>query len=327
MKLLNWSKTYRSEHKGNESEKSGFDWSELTDKDYSSQSRHITSWLRSSSGASSNRTHLFRRFFSMNVFKTRYIRLAWMSIIIIVGIIACNIPVKYTETVGNVLSWSVIDSSGTAEDQVNALYWIPGTDLSVRLEMVNELPMKTFQAILKTTSDDELDALIADITSLDGYQNYQLTAIDDQRTVPMYRAVLHTFININIDVSDMNDDEMIAAIQDQLIMQGLNPTHITVSHPTPESIEFGFEFDTQSEPGVEKEIHMQIMNEEAGGIGSVQANMLHLDPSETEGKTADEIRELILQKYQESGLDLPDNLEVNNENGEMQITIQSEDCD
>ena len=263
----------------------------------------------------------------MNQFKTPQIRLVWMSILIIVGIIACNIPVKYSETVGNILSWTILDTNGTAEEQVHALPWIQSADLSVKIEQINQTTLKTFQAILRSITEAELEGILADITSLDGYQNYQLTPIEDHYTVPAYRAVLHSFINININASEMTDDEMIAAIQEQLTMQGLNPTLVTVSHPTPESLEFGFEFGEFSDDGTQKEIHMQIINDEGeGGVEHVQANMLHLDPSETEGKSVEEIRELILQKYQEAGLTIPENLEINNQDGQIEIRIESEDC-
>lgn len=263
----------------------------------------------------------------MNYFKTPQVRLVWMSALIILGIIACNIPVKYSETVGNILTWTILDANGTAEDQVNALPWTQSADLSVKIEQVNQTVLKTFHAILRSIPKAELEGILADITSLDGYQNYQLTPIEDHYTVPAYRAVLHSFINININTSGMSDDEMIAAIQDQLMMQGLNPTLVTVSHPTPESLEFGFEFGEFSDDGMQKEVHMQIINDEGeGGVEHVQANMLYLDPSETEGKTAEEIRELIIQKYQEAGLTIPENLEVNNLDGQMEIRIESEDC-
>jgi len=216
----------------------------------------------------------------------------------------------------------------------------------------NGVVRTTISTVLPADSKEEYEAIMDTISAHPEVVRFNLANVDSKFTEPAYKAALRNVFHLTIDINGMSEAEIAHQIEQQLLQQGAEPSHIQVTINDDGSMEFAFEFLSTSDDGEEQyEIHLQMNGDGPGEIdlelggdlpieegemmiiereiiegpdGGSNVQMLKIDNEDLDGLSVDEAKELILKKFKEAGIDAPENMIIDFKDDNLKIEIDEE---
>ena len=353
MKQFKWQKKSTSKNNGNEPDIDMY-WSQLKQNTYSNKLNSLKNWLNKQDQPQSHRStanqNIGRYQNMLNLVKIKRLSLVYSLVASVLLIVACNVPMEYTETVGHVLNWTVSGDADHAQDIAREMDWLYGKDVGYEVKIENGNVSTTISVVLPAEEEHVFNEIISSIESHPDLVRYNLAAVDETSSLPAYKMALRNIFHLSIDVTDLSEEAIALQIQQQLEQYGAEVSHIDIAINDDGTMEFGFEFSTSGD-GMEEQIDIQMVldgtpndnielnigGEMEGGDGTMiieeivdgpngrNVQMFKIDAAEMENMTPEQKQEYVKNKMREAGIEAPDGeIQLNQEGGKQRIKVKRE---
>lgn len=230
MKRIKWQQ--KSEKPSNDINLDRY-FSALKDTDYTGSFSSIHDWLVRMDQSKLNHITLKQRVYQMiKYFSVHRVRFAVMSTILILGFIACTMPIEKEETFGYMLSGEITKNHEEAMSSIRALAWVDPSQLSVAIrELIEDqsaVEVKTkFAIVLPDAKRDEVESWKEELESLKGIHSIVLQPLEEMIKQPVYKAALGNFIKIKVHISEDQVEHTVRKHLELLHMGGIDVKHVT----------------------------------------------------------------------------------------------------
>ena len=328
MKQSNLSQRSEQNGKLNEIEDKSLEhhFNQLKQENYDSTFPDIESWIYKTSVNLQNNNNLTdpneRMLPKMkNFFFGSKLRLVYTIVAFVVLIGACNMPVTQTESAGQMISLAVNKSDNEFASKMLNLPWIKNAQVTSNENVNNGVEQIFYRIVLPNTTEEQVRAYSKELEAIGEISTIKITPMDYDVKRPLYSAALHDFFSINIDATGMSDDELKNEIESKLKEQGID-MKFQFKTGTDGRREIKMEHDGHIDLSKEpKSFEMNI--EDINGKEKIKLQTKKADPKEFEGKTDEQIREMVKKDFGNENLKDNDII-IERKDGNIQVKINKE---
>lgn len=185
----------------------------------------IEKWLRNinsqkSFNKSSNHE---RKFFNM---KSPKIKFAYAFLILAFVVAACNYPVTQQEPVADVIKWTVDQKDTKTIDNLNKLEWTKSANVSVK-NANNGNSIAEYSLVVSKEDHVNTQKYMDQLKSIEGIITINLVPLNEEVTRPIYSLALNEIFRIDINATNMSDEELKSQITSQLEQNGVSGVQIS----------------------------------------------------------------------------------------------------
>ncbi len=297
---------------------------ELRNESFNSTFSATEEWLRSINTNLSTKKHErkynnMKSFFAANKFK-----LAYTFLILAFLIAACNYPVTQQETAGDVLKWSVNKENSDAISKIESLSWLKSGQYNFKEESLNGKAVLSYNFIVPPESHNKISGFRKELEIISGINDIKLTPLNETIKRPVYSAVLNDLFKININATNMSDQDLTQEVTSQLKSAGIENAQISfdkkgdgvrfirVSVPDPAPTkEGGFDMTIRDGNNVNR-------------LKEVRKNAADGSVDRFNGKTDSEIRKMVKDDLQIPDLK-DDEIEITRKDGKVMVKVNKTD--
>ncbi len=295
------------ENKHNTTEQNNTEWNSnismehhlnaVKQDDYSGTFPAVENWLYKTNIQLSNQKQLNeRKLHKMkNFFFANKLRLVYTIVVLLVIIGACNMPVTQTESAGKMITLVVAKDNTDFAAKMNALPWMKNAQVSSNENTDNGKQQVLYRIVLPNTTEDEAKNYCKELEAIGGITTIRITGMDYDVKRPLYSAALHNFFSINIDATGMSDEELKNEMERKMKEQGIDMKFKLRTTPDGRRdimVERNSEIDANKEP---QQFEMNI--EDNNGKEQIKLLTKKADPHQFDGKTDQEIREMVKKDF------------------------------
>ena len=227
------------------------------------------------------------------------IRIAYAVLALAFVVAACNYPVTSNENAGDVITWNVDPNNTDALAKVKSLPWLSNGAVKVEARDINGVEERSFSFVIPKENHDKAAAYKSDLEKIPGVSSVKMVELNQTVKRPVYSEILHQLFKIDINASNMSDDELRAEISGQLERAGIMGAIVKIERigeARRVKIEFaensippngGFDMTITDGNNVEK---IKQMRKESGDVNKFK------------GKTDEEIRQLVREDFPDGDL-------------------------
>ncbi len=319
MKLLN---LFQNSNRNNMDNSEKY-WKDLKDKDYNHTFPQVESWLMQQPDSLDSETQIFKlnKNYSMkNFFVFNKFKLVYTFLLFTVAFAACNMPVTQSETVARGLNWKIAKSSAEGVEKINMLQWIDKSKLTVQELNETDKSILTYNLILTTKSEDELRNYMKQLESIPGVITVNLYALNETTERPLYAAALHTMFRIDVDATNMSDEQATLELQKQLKDAGID--NVNISYKRNSSGDRMLEMSPIENSSKDNNFELRIKDGENQQFLKTRTNKDEI--INFEGKSDEEIKKIVVEDMKKDGIDIkPEELILErNADGKVKIKIE-----
>lgn len=285
---------------------------EIRAEDYTETFPATERWLRHTA-AQNLRKQLQNQkkgFDIMTYIKFHKLRLVYALLLIVVISIACNLPVEQTKTLGYVLRWTIKGDMETSRERINHIDWLDYNALTVSEEKLTDGMVTTYRQVLTDMNERKAKICIKELEAVKEVIGIQLFPLEETVTRPMYAAALNSVFRVDIDATGMSDEELSQAIEAQLNAAGMEDVDVNfISLETAGDRTLALDFDKlKSLEGAGEQTIVMTLKEgefaEDMDIDTMTGDFnLSFEDMDFQGKTEEEIKEMVEAKLKEEGLE------------------------
>lgn len=294
----------------------------LKDKKYDESFGKTSMWLIDSNNKLLNRKNRRGKYKMKDFFLRHKLQFAIVALMAIL-IAACNMPVTQSDTVGQVLSWTAPGASNTAvTESLNKLSWFKNFDGTVDVKNINGTAVTEYKVVVQSTDDKLVTSYKNDLEKIKELTSIKIVPLNTSVTRPVYSAALHSFFKIDINASNMTDEQVQAEIRKQLDAAGYND--MDVSYKTMENGKKRLE--VKMKDGIKHEGNQNLQVDVNDKNGEQVIKMKTVDKPDVDfSKMNDtEIRTYIKEKNKEDNLTDKDII-IKREGNSISVNIQKEE--
>jgi hypothetical protein len=227
------------------------------------------------------------------------IRIAYAVLALAFVVAACNYPVTSNENAGDVITWTVDPNNADALTKVKSLSWLSNGPVKVEARDINGVENRSFSFVIPKENHDKAAAYKSDLEKIPGVSSVKIVELNQTVKRPVYSEILHQLFKIDINATNMSDDELKSEITGQLERAGIMGAIVKIER-TGEARRVKIEFEENSIPpnggfdmtitdgnNVEK---IKQMRKESGDVNKFK------------GKTDEEIRQLVREDFPDGDL-------------------------
>jgi hypothetical protein len=234
----------------------------IKEENYKSTFLSVENWLKSESAHSYVKQEKTKFNFLKYIFSEGRLKYAYLFIILILAGVASNFSVTRTETVGNVMSWSVDKQKPDVIKKIDNLDWIDKSQLIVDQQNCDGKEVLTYKILLNTSNNIEIEKLKNELSNIKDIQSINVIPISEPIKQPLYAVALDKVFNVGYTKNYANPEEIKNNVYDQLKLAGiqnyvmLNSSNGNGSAGKFMSVNFGMQPDS-----VRIKVHKDIVNE------------------------------------------------------------------
>lgn len=161
-----------------------------------------------------------------NYFSAHKFRLAYTFLILAFVVAACNYPVTQHETVGDVLIWNIAKENTLAADQINRLDWLKSGEYNYKDENTDGEEIISYSLVIPKENIDKVPEFIKQLENIAGVGGIRLIPINETVKRPVYSALLNGIFKIDINATNMSDDELRMEVETQLKNAGIENAQV-----------------------------------------------------------------------------------------------------
>jgi len=293
----------------------------LKNEDYGGSFNRVGTWLRNKSVQTQN-TKSERSLVKMkNYFFSHKIRIAYAVIFLAVLVGACSMPVTTHESMGSVIAWTIPGGNSNASDRINKLPWIKNGSLTVNENDNNGNKEILYTLTLQGSTEEQVNAYKKDLEAIKEVTSVKILPLSEEVKRPLYSAALYKFFRVNVNATNMNDEQVKEEIISKLREAGIENPNVNIT----------------SDANGRRMINMKLSNDQmknANGNFELRVDdgnnqevmkMVHnqLDESKLKGKTDQQIKDQV--KKDNPDLNLKDSeIKITHENGCVRVNVERE---
>ena len=290
-------------------------------ENYSGTFPAVENWLYKTNIQLSNQKQLNeRKLHKMkNFFFANKLRLVYTIVALLLVIGACNMPVTQTESAGKMITLVVPKDNTDFAAKMNALPWMKNAQISSNENTDNGKQQTLYRIVLQNTTEEEAKNYCKELEAIGGITTIKITGMDYDVKRPLYSAALHNFFSINIDATGMSDEELKNEMERKMKEQGVDMKFKFTTGPDGRRdimVERDGTIDANKEP---QQFEMNI--DDNNGKEKIKLMTKKADPHQFDGKTDEEIREMIRKDF--NNPDLKDNdIKIDRTGKEVKVKIE-----
>jgi hypothetical protein len=294
----------------------------LKDKKYDESFGKTSMWLIDSNNKLLNRKNRRGKYKMKDFFLRHKLQFAIVALMAIL-IAACNMPVTQSDTVGQVLSWTAPGASNTAvTESLNKLSWFKNFDGTVDVKNINGTAVTEYKVVVQSTDDKLVTSYKNDLEKIKELTSIKIVPLNTNVTRPVYSAALHSFFKIDINASNMTDEQVQAEIRKQLDAAGYND--MDVSYKTMENGKKRLEVKMKDGIKHEGNQNLQVDVNDKNGEQVIKMKTMDKPDVDFSKMTDTEIRTYIKEKNNEDNLTDKDII-IKREGNSVSVNIQKEE--
>lgn len=162
-----------------------------------------------------------KNFLSLNKF-----RLAYTFIILAFVVAACNYPVSQEENLGDVISWTVNKNDAGAVEKIKQLDWLKSGTLSINEKNIGGADILEYSFVIPKDKHGKAAEMKNRLGTLQGINSVKLIPLNETVKRPLYSAALNSIFKIDINATNMSDEELQKEIITQLANNGITGVQI-----------------------------------------------------------------------------------------------------
>lgn len=167
-----------------------------------------------------------RKFIIMkNFYLANKMKLAYTFLILALLVAACNYPVTQNETIGDVMSWSVDKSNKDAISKIENLTWVKDGQLSIE-EKNNGQSSLTYKLVFPKADANRINDYKKQLEAISGVSLISLIPLNETITRPVYSAALNKIFKIDINATNMSDEQLKEEVLKQLLNANMENVQI-----------------------------------------------------------------------------------------------------
>ncbi|MBK9331782.1 MAG: hypothetical protein IPM96_05075 [Ignavibacteria bacterium] len=185
----------------------------------------VEKWLRNFNSQKSFNHSLNkeRKFFNM---RSPKIKMAYAFLLLAVIVAACNYPVTQQETVADVIKWNVNKSNAEAIQKLQSLGWTNKALIStVKPEAANDLI--EYKLVLMKDELGNAQKYMDQLKGISGVTDISLVPLNEKITRPVYSFALNEIFKVDINASNLSDQDLKKEIESQLAQNGIRDVQIS----------------------------------------------------------------------------------------------------
>lgn len=303
---------------------------ELKKENYDDTFSNTELWLRKISSQNSFNTktkNQERILINMkNYISSHKAKLAYTFILLAFIAAACNYPVTQEETLGDVISWTVEKNNTDAVEKINQLSWTKDGQLSVSEKNINGNSVIEYNLILSKDKHGSAESYRNQLSSIQGVNSVKLVSLNEKITRPVYSAALNKVFKVDINATDMSNDELKKEVTSQLEKNGISGVQIEFENGKdgrrisrvfiPEhSIKEDGGFDMTIKDGNNEERIKQVRKK-----GSAE------EMERFKGKSDEEIKKMLMEELKDKGI-TEDMIQIKRDGDKVMFNIKIEKGD
>jgi len=248
------------------------------------------------------------------------IRIAYAVLALAFVVAACNYPVTSNETAGDVLTWTVDPTNPEAMKQVKSLSWLSKGPVKVEARNINGVEEQLYSFVVPKENHGKVSAYKSELERIAGVGSVKLLELSQTVKRPVYSALLHELFQININATNMSDDELKSEITTQLQSAGISGATVKIEvngNARRVNIEFaensippngGFDMTITDGNNLEK---IKQLRKDSG------------TPGKFNGKTDEEIRRMVREDFPDDDL-RDDEIQIIREGNDVKVKVVKE---
>lgn len=258
-----------------------------------------------------------------NYFLSHKLKIAYTFILLAFIIAACNYPVSQEESLGDVISWSIDKNNTDAVLKINQFDWTKNSNLSVNEKNINGNSVLEYSLILPKDSHDKAETYRSQLSSVPGVNSLKLIPLNEKVTRPVYSVALNKIFRVDINATNMSNDELKNEITSQLEKNGVSGVQIDIENGNggrritrvfiPEhSIKEEGGFDMTIKDGNNEERIKQVRKK-----GSEE------ETARFKGKSDEEIKKMLMEDLKDKGI-TEDMIQIKRDGDKIMFNIKVE---
>ena len=270
---------------------------QVKQEDYTGTFPKVENWLYKTGIQLSNQNQLNERKLQKmkNFFFAHKLRLVYTIVALALVIGACNMPVTQTESAGKMITMVVPADNTGFQEKMNALPWMKNAQVSSNENTNNGVKQTLYRIVLPNTTEEQVKGYCRELEAIGGISTIRITPMDYDVKRPLYSAALNNFFSINIDATGMSDEELKNEMERKMKEQGVDMKFKLRTGPEGRRdimVERDQEIDANKEP---QTFEMNI--DDNNGKENIKLMTKKADPHQFDGKTDDEIREMVKKDF------------------------------
>lgn len=195
-------------------------FNELKKESYSKTFPEVSLWLRrSDSNLSIKQKDKF--YIMKNYIAANKLKLAYTFIILTFVVAACNYPVAQEETAGDVLKWTVDGTNTEAVKKIENFEWFRNGQHNVNVEKSAGNSIIEYQLIVPKENHSRLNDYRKELEAISGVMTLNIIPLNETVKRPVYSALLNNLFKIDINATNMSNEELAKEIDTQLKNAGI----------------------------------------------------------------------------------------------------------
>ncbi|MBS1517536.1 MAG: hypothetical protein JSS91_05560 [Bacteroidetes bacterium] len=257
-----------------------------------------------------------RKFFNM---RSPKFKLAYAFLILAFIVAACNYPVTQQEPVADVIKWTVnVNDKATAES-ISNLEWTKKAMLSIKTaDAGNEIA--EYSLVLMKEDLGNTQKYLDQLKSISGIITIDLVPLNEKVTRPVYSLALNEIFKVDINASNMSDDELKNEIITQLEKNGM------------QGVQVSFEKNAEGrriskifipENGIRSNIGFDLTIKDGDIVNRIKEIRKDgkSEPDRFKDKTDDEIRNMLMEELGDKNIN-PEDIKITRKDGKVMVNIK-----
>lgn len=280
-------------------------------------------WLRKTSTNLSNQK-TERKFSHMKkYFAANKLKLAYTFLILAFVIAACNYPVVQEESAGDVLKWTVPAENTETINKIANMDWFKNGEFNYNSNVSDGKEILSYSFVVPKDDHAKANQYMQMLENA-GVSTVEIVGINEPVKRPLYSAVLNNLFEININATNMSNEEVTAEVREQLRQAGI------------ENPDISFETDKEGkrhlrlfipENQLKKDGGFDMMIKDGNSVMKLKEVRKEGGPGEEnkfKGKSDSEIKKMVMEDMKELGL-TEDEIEVIREGDAVKIKVNKKD--
>jgi len=259
-----------------------------------------------------------RKIFNM---KSPKIKLAYAFLILAFVVTACNYPVTQQEPVADVIKWTVDQNDTKTISRLSSLEWTKNSAIKISTAD-NGNSIAEYTLIVSKEDHANSKKYLEQLNTMEGILTVNLVPLNEQITRPVYSLALIQIFKIDINATNMSDEELRNQISSQLEQNGVSGVQISFERNNDgrriskviipeEEIKNKKGFDLTIQDGDENNKTMEVRK---------FRNKADVEVDRFEGKSDEEIKKMVVEDLKDKNIN-PEDINVIRKDGKIMIKI------
>lgn len=280
----------------------------------------VENWLRNINSQDNENKNFKSERILFNMRSPKF-KLVYMFLLLAFIIAACNYPVTQEEPLADVIKWTVDQRDTEAISKVNELNWTKDAVIKIS-DSENGNSIAEYSLVVPKEDHSKSQIYMDRLKLIEGVMTINIVPLNEKVTRPVYSMALNEIFKVDINATNMSDEELKNQITTQLEQNGINGVQISFEKNAdgrrvskifiPESaIKNNDGFDLRIEDGDDKNKTLEVRKFRNKNDG---------EADRFKNKSDEEIKKMVMEDLQNKNIN-PEDIQIVRKGDKIMINI------